>query len=159
MNDKQLRSMIVIAQCGSFSRAEEQLFISKQALKKQMDALEAELRVTLFIRTPKGIQLTPAGQAFLTEAQQLTEAMFNAAERCRSIADQQQKIRIEAPNHPRLLLEKVITRFTQQYPYIQPILKLHPGDNPFQRIRHVRPTLSNWLGIMMNPRLQSAILR
>ena len=65
MNDKQLRSMIVIAQCGSFSRAEEQLFISKQALKKQMDALEAELRVTLFIRTPKGIQLTPAGQAFL----------------------------------------------------------------------------------------------
>ena len=39
MNDKQLRSMIVIAQCGSFSRAEEQLFISKQALKKQMDAL------------------------------------------------------------------------------------------------------------------------
>ena len=78
--------------------------------------------------------MTPAGQAFLTEAQQLTEAMFNAAERCRSIADQQQKIRIEAPNHPRLLLEKVITRFTQQYPYIQPILKLHPGDNPFQRI-------------------------
>lgn len=94
----------------------------KQALKKQMDAFGSqELRVTLFIRTPKGIQLTPAGQAFLTEAQQLTEAMFNAAERCRSIADQQQKIRIEAPNHPRLLLEKVITP-------VYPAISLYSAD-------------------------------
>lgn len=135
MNDKQLRTLITVAEFGSFSKAEEQLFISKQALKKQMDALEAELQVTLLIRSPRGITLTPAGEAFLKDAQQLSTAIITATERCRSVANQEQTIRIEVPHHPRLLLEKVITQFTRQYPHIKPILTLHPdGSDPIQRI-------------------------
>ena len=47
MNDSQLRAFVEVASCGSFSKAADKLFLSKQALKKQIDALEHELGFTL----------------------------------------------------------------------------------------------------------------
>jgi len=58
MNDKQLQSFIVVAKLGSFSKAADELFLSKQALKKQIDSLERELCFTLFIRSAQGMTLT-----------------------------------------------------------------------------------------------------
>ena len=57
MDDKQLYSLLKIVECGSFSKAEEVLFLSKQALKKQIDSLEDEVGFPLTIRTHCG-QLT-----------------------------------------------------------------------------------------------------
>ena len=42
MNDKQIRAFLAVAQQGSFSRAAEGLYLSKQGLMKQVDALEKE---------------------------------------------------------------------------------------------------------------------
>ena len=39
MNDKQIRAFLAVAQQGSFSRAAEGLYLSKQGLMKQVDAL------------------------------------------------------------------------------------------------------------------------
>ena len=50
MNDNQLRSFLTVAECGSFSKAEEGSFLSKQALIKQIDALEDELGFRLLSR-------------------------------------------------------------------------------------------------------------
>ena len=64
MNDRQLETFLVLAECGSFSSAEEQLFCSKQALTKRIAALENELGFALFLRSHTGIQLTEAGKDF-----------------------------------------------------------------------------------------------
>jgi len=58
MNDKQLQSFITVAKLGSFSKAADELFLSKQALKKQIDSLERELCFTLFSRSAQGMTLT-----------------------------------------------------------------------------------------------------
>lgn len=68
MDLQQLRTFTVIAQEGSLARASAQLFLSQPAISAQIKALESELRVKLFDRTPKGMTLTFAGKSLLHEA-------------------------------------------------------------------------------------------
>lgn len=64
MNDKQIASFLSVAQCGSFSSAARQQFISPQAMIQQIDLLEKEVGVKLLHRTHQGVSLTNAGQQF-----------------------------------------------------------------------------------------------
>lgn len=57
MYSEQLKSFICVADCGSFSKAAEKLFVSSTAVMKQMNMLEKELGIKLFIRTNHGIRL------------------------------------------------------------------------------------------------------
>ena len=105
MNDIQLRSFLIVTDCGSFSQAEKVLFLSKQALKKQMDALEEELQCTLFIRTPQGIQLTEAGATFLSMVPKILKEMDNSVALRRQVNQRRRPVRVCIPNHPAPLLE------------------------------------------------------
>lgn len=64
----QLSIFVCVADCGSFTKAAEKLFISSTAVMKQMNALEARLNLKLLVRTPQGIKLTPAGDCIYRDA-------------------------------------------------------------------------------------------
>ena len=67
MTITQIRYFLETANCGSFKQASERLFISHQALNKQIKALESEIGSTLFDRSgKKGLILTEAGEILLT---------------------------------------------------------------------------------------------
>lgn len=57
-----LDTFVAVADCGSFSKAAEVLYISPTAVMKQINALEAHLGLTLMERTQSGIGLTEAGK-------------------------------------------------------------------------------------------------
>lgn len=59
---KQIKYFLTIADTGSFTEAAAQCFISQSAVSQQINALEAELGVTLFERTPRRVFLTAAGR-------------------------------------------------------------------------------------------------
>ena len=63
-----LETLIAVADCGSFAKAAEKLFISPTAVMKQMNALEKHLDLTLIVRNPNGIKLTPAGELIYSDA-------------------------------------------------------------------------------------------
>ncbi|CAN5858503.1 LysR family transcriptional regulator [soil metagenome] len=65
---RDLRYFVVVAEHLHFTQAAQALFVSQPALSKQIGALERQLRVTLFERDPRGVQLTPAGEALLPQA-------------------------------------------------------------------------------------------
>jgi DNA-binding transcriptional LysR family regulator len=67
MDLKQLRYFLALAQEGSFSRASEHLHMAQPPLTRQIQSLEEELGTTLFIRTPRGVELTSAGQVMFDE--------------------------------------------------------------------------------------------
>lgn len=71
MNLTGLRYFIAIADCGSYAKAAQQLFVTQPALSKQIFALEEELGEKLFIRKNKSIELTHAGEICLKEARQV----------------------------------------------------------------------------------------
>jgi DNA-binding transcriptional LysR family regulator len=68
MELRHLRYFVAIAEEQSFTRAAERLWIAQPGLSSQMRRLEAELRVQLLERHPRGISLTPAGELFLERA-------------------------------------------------------------------------------------------
>lgn len=66
----QLRSFLRVAEEGSITRASEALFLTQPAVTQHVRALERELRVSLFDRTGKGVQLTAAGEVLCGYARQ-----------------------------------------------------------------------------------------
>jgi len=81
MNTTSLRYFVEIADCGSFSRAAEKLFISQPALSRSLQRLEEELGTQLFVRDKKEIRLTQFGAKILDDARQILffEAKINSA--------------------------------------------------------------------------------
>lgn len=63
MDLTQLRYFQAISEAGSISAAARQLRVSQPTLSVTIQNLEDELRTTLFMRTSKGVSLTPSGQA------------------------------------------------------------------------------------------------
>ena len=66
-----LKTFVTVCEKGSFTKAAAELFITPSAVIQQINALENDLSVTLFIRTPKGICLTSAGEYLLEQAKDL----------------------------------------------------------------------------------------
>ena len=69
-----LKTFVTVAEEGHLTRAAERLFTSQPAISAHIKALEEELGVTLFERTPKGMQLSPAGAQLLAQAQRTLAA-------------------------------------------------------------------------------------
>ena len=85
MFDGKLETFVKVAADGSFTKAAEGLYITPTAVMKQINALEAELAVTLFERTNHGLRLTPAGESFLRDARYLLEYADRAVQKAREI--------------------------------------------------------------------------
>lgn len=69
----QLRTFVAVAEEGHLTRAAERLFVSQPAVSSHIKALEGELGVPLFHRTPRGMTLTMEGERLLGRARRLLD--------------------------------------------------------------------------------------
>ena len=67
----ELKTFLCIADCGSFGKAAEKLYLSPTAVMKQMNFLEKHLGLTLMTRTNRGIHLTDCGKSLYKDAKYL----------------------------------------------------------------------------------------
>lgn len=68
MYNPQLETFLRVADAGSFNKAAEESYITPAAIMKQINALEKEVGVDLFVRTHRGLTLTPAGKSFYQDS-------------------------------------------------------------------------------------------
>ena len=73
MTLQQLKYAIEIAKRGSMNAAAKSLYISQPSLSNAIRELENELNFDIFIRTNKGISVSPKGKEFLGYAAQIVE--------------------------------------------------------------------------------------
>ncbi|MFJ8475818.1 LysR family transcriptional regulator [Kitasatospora sp. NPDC094011] len=78
MDLEAVRTFAAVAAAGQFQKAAADLAITQQAVSKRIAALERDLGVRLFTRTPRGAELTIDGQAFLPHARELLRAAERA---------------------------------------------------------------------------------
>ena len=68
-----LKDFLAIAEVGSLSGAARQLGVSQPTLTRRVAGLEESLGAELFRRSPRGLELTEAGEAILPHAQRMAE--------------------------------------------------------------------------------------
>lgn len=83
MFNSQLTAFVCVADCGSFTKAAEKLFISPTAVMKQLNSLESHLNLKLLDRTPHGVRLTPAGDVIYQDAKFLFDYSKRSIENAR----------------------------------------------------------------------------
>lgn len=64
----QLKTFIAVAETGNLTKAAERIYASQPAVSAHIKALEEEFEVPLFLRTPRGMQLTEAGKGLKLKA-------------------------------------------------------------------------------------------
>jgi DNA-binding transcriptional LysR family regulator len=88
MNLTRLEVFVTVCGCGSFTRAADQLAMTKSAASQHVAALERELGVQLMHRSTRSLTITEAGAALRDEAQALLEQAQRLTERIRQEAAQ-----------------------------------------------------------------------
>src|SRR4029077_5208950 len=84
---RHIRYFVAVAEAGSLTVAAEQmLHTSQPSLSRQIRDLESELGTQLLTRRARGIELTPAGRAFLDHARAVLSQVEAAAEAARRTA-------------------------------------------------------------------------
>ena len=87
MELRHLRYFVAVAEAGSLTvAAERQLHTSQPSLSRQIRDLENQVGAQLLRRSARGIELTPAGRAFLDHARLVLSQVEAAAEAARRVA-------------------------------------------------------------------------
>jgi LysR family hydrogen peroxide-inducible transcriptional activator len=84
---KQVLYFQTVAEAGSIRRAADRLDIAQPTMSTQLAALEKSLGVTLFERTRRVTQLTPAGRQLLPVAKQLIAQWHEMQELAHTLSD------------------------------------------------------------------------
>ncbi|MBI1209861.1 MAG: LysR family transcriptional regulator [Alphaproteobacteria bacterium] len=121
MELRHLRYFVAVAEEGHVTRAAERLGIQQPPLSLQIRALEREVGAQLFRRRPRGMELTAAGRAFFTDAQEILQRVDHAfASTRRTARGEQGRIAIgftnSAPFHP--FVPRVIRAFRDGFPLV-----------------------------------------
>jgi LysR family hca operon transcriptional activator len=86
MELRHLRYFVAVAEDGSLTHAADRLHTAQPSLSRQIRNLESEVGVALLTRNVRGVELTPAGRAFLDHARLALSQVEAAGEAARRVA-------------------------------------------------------------------------
>ncbi|MCF6344548.1 MAG: LysR family transcriptional regulator [Devosiaceae bacterium] len=113
-----LRIFHASAEAGSFTHAAEKLGMSQPAVSRQISALEADLKLKLFIRHARGLVLTEVGEQLFRTAQQMSWELAQVEEQMSETQS--------VPAGPLLVTTTVGLGATWLAPRINEFLSLYP---------------------------------
>lgn len=124
---QRIRCFLEVAACLNFSTAAQNLYISQQAVTRQIAALEEELGIKLFYRTTRRVELTPAGSILRDDFAQINRQIADSIRRARELdASGKDLLRVgflSALSRKDIVLP--VTEFLkQQYPWMELDIRL-----------------------------------
>ena len=132
MDIRQLHYFLVLCDEMNYSRAAQRLFLSRQALRQSITALEAELCGPLFLSAHHKLTLTDRGISLQRHAAPVVEQFqqMQAALRAEIQSAQPVRIGISVSLVPDYLpgLETQLDKFRQQYPHVEMRFRMMDND-------------------------------
>lgn len=120
MELRQLEYFAAVVRQGHFGRAAQDVYVTQSALSQQISRLEDELGLTLLVRSPKGVELTPAGLEFIDHARAI---LGRVAEARAAIDDHVGAVRgvarVAATPYDSRGLPEALVSFHRAFPRIQ----------------------------------------
>ncbi|XLM20075.1 LysR family transcriptional regulator, partial [Chromobacterium piscinae] len=112
---------VAVVEAGSFSAAAERLGLTKSAVSKRVQQLEAGLNVRLLQRTTRSLSLTEAGERYYDRARGALALAREAEEVAAGLQGRPQGLlRIAVPMvFGRLHVSPLVAAFLRRYPDIQ----------------------------------------
>jgi LysR family nitrogen assimilation transcriptional regulator len=84
MDIRHFRYFVSIVECGSLSKAAEQLYITQPSLSLQIRTLESELKTQLLLRSSQGVKPTEAGKILYRHARAMLRQVENIHQEIKS---------------------------------------------------------------------------
>ena len=148
MYNLQLETFIVVADLGSFNKAAEALYITPPAVTKQINLLEKDLGLQLFVRTHRGLVLTEAGKSLYRDAKYIIQYSKDSVERAKkAMQEKDSVVRIgTSPMTPAAPLVQVWSKIQKEYPNIR--IQMIPYMNSQESAREILKNLGNNIDVV-----------
>ena len=126
MDFKQLKSLVEVVECRSFTKAAERLYISQPTVSAHIRQLEEELQSRLVIRTTKSIEITPRGLEAYDCARSILELRENLLRRWAD--DGEQMIQLGASTiTSAYILPEILPAYGREHPKVYFVI--HQSDS------------------------------
>lgn len=148
MYNPQLDTFLCVAEAGSFNKAAEKLYISPPAVIKQINLLEENLDLQLFVRTHRGLVLTKAGQSLYQDTKYIIQYCKDSVTRAKNaIQETANVIRIgTSPMTPAQVLVDLWPKLQAYCPNIK--FQLIPFDNTPENAREILGNLGQNIDVV-----------
>ena len=97
MNILHMKYAVEVAKVGSLNKAAESLYVALPNISRSIKELEADLGITVFDRTAKGMVLTPEGEEFISYAKDILKQIDQVENMYKSGQVKKQKFSISVP--------------------------------------------------------------
>ena len=138
MTITQLQYVLAVAEYKNFTIAAEKCFVTQPTLSMQIQKIEEELKIQLFDRSKKPIQITDIGIIIVKQAQKIV----NEANRIKDIIEHQKgfiggEFRLGIiPTIMPTLLPMFLTNFIKKYPKINLIIEELNTDEIIHKLKN-----------------------
>ena len=126
MNIIHMKYAVEVARIGSINKAAEELLIAQPNLSRSIKELEADLGITIFSRTSKGMTLTPEGEEFIGYARKILDQIDDVESIYRKGVPKKQKFSISVPRAS--YISEAFAEFSPRYRQY-PRIELQSGYN------------------------------
>ena len=97
MNILHMKYAVEVARLGSLNKAAETLMVAQPNISRSIKELEADLDITIFSRSAKGMVLTPDGEEFLDYARDILKRIEKMEQSYRDGSHKKRKFSISVP--------------------------------------------------------------
>ena len=138
METANLQAFIKVAECGSFSIAARQLFLTQPAISKRIKQLEQHFGSTLVDRKSKQLHLTQTGRSLLPRAREIINNIQSARQYISDMEGSPMGSVSMATSHHIGLhrLPPVLRAYTAQFPKVNLDLSFMDSEQACQLIEH-----------------------
>ena len=144
MDFKDLEYFAAIARCGNITRAAQQLYVSQPTLSKFLQKLEGDTGLVLFQRAGRRLELTYAGQRYLTDLLRADTGVLHVG---------------MPPFRCSFSLPEVLPAFRAQFPQVQFRIEEAPSAELDRKLLEGEIDLAFYMSFARHPGLSYRVLR